>query len=82
MLFCKKFCFLVSMCDTPGGRSPNYECLRPLVGQVCQVSTTFSMSSSEGRIDRVGDDWVVLVDKKGVEHVINTKYILQIVKKP
>ena len=67
------------MCDTPGGGSLNYECLKTLVGHVCQISVTFS-SSFEGRVDKVADDWVVLVDKKG-EHFLNTKYILQIVKK-
>ena len=70
------------MCDTPSGGSLDYECLKTLVGQVVHIQATLNSVSVEGRVERVGENWVIVVDKKDARHIVNTKYIMKIVQKP
>ena len=70
----------IIMCDTPGGQSLDYECLKMFLGQVCVINFGGS-ANYEGHVDKVGQNWIVLTDKKGVTQCFNTRHIYIIRKK-
>ena len=65
------------MPDMSAGRSCKYECLKVFVGQVCTIN-----GYCEGRVEKIEDGWIFLVDKKGVTHSLNLRRIDHIMKKP
>ena len=63
------------------GGSCNCECLKRFVGQVCTIEGLY-VTLTEGRIEKIEDGWIFLVDKKGVTHSLNLRRIDHIMKKP
>ena len=55
------------------------EFLKELVGSVC---TFYGFGNVEGRVDKVGENWVLVTDKKGVQRYIHLKKVSFIERKP
>ena len=72
------------MSVTPGGM-PKYsfdcESLKEFVGQVCTVAV-LNCGLHEGRLEKIENGLVFLVEKKGATYAFHSKYILFIMKKP
>ena len=55
----------------------DYALLKGLVGSVCIVN-----EFTEGRVEKVTENWLMLVDKKGVEYYFHLKKVSSIKRKP